>query len=1029
MPLTPEWMRRIDNWRRELAAQCYLPLGAVSLEGYTTLDQRTAEEAQHGPFAPMPPGTRWGAKWEYAWFRAEVVVPPEAAGRRVVMMLNPGGESAVYVNGVAAGALDHQHREITLAMEAAPGTRYEVLVEAYAGHGPRVVGAGPVPPGRETVPEPPPEQNVVGESSFGLWKEDVYQLLMDVETLYGVRGAIDPASLRAAEIDAGLRAFTLIVDFEVEREAFLATVRAARERLKPLLACVNGSTAPTMFMFGHSHIDVAWLWPLAETERKCVRTLSTQLALAAEYPEYRYLQSQPHLYWMVKTRYPDLYRRVIEAVRAGRIIPEGATWVEPDTNVPSGESLIRQFLHGTRFFREEFGIECQLLWLPDVFGYSGALPQIMRGCGIRYFSTAKIFWAYNGGDPFPYNTFVWEGIDGSEVFVHLCNDYNARTSPDVVIERWNQRVQRDGYATRLYPFGWGDGGGGPTRDHLEFVRRMGDLEGVPRCRSASPLEYFQDQEARGWPEARYVGELYFQAHRGTYTSQARTKLGNRKSELVLREAEMWGAAASTLTGYTYPLERMDAAWKAVLLNQFHDIIPGSSIHRVYEEAEAAYARIIDTAEEVAGEAAGALTDAGDNLTVFNSLSWPRNALVPLPEGFAGALNAAGRPLPAQAFEGEAFVEAILPSCGWTTLRPMREAGVETANELSATPRSLENALLRLTLNDRGEIAAILDKETGREWCAGPCNQMRLYKDVPTNWDAWDIDSTYQHNPVPLEEPATIEVVAEGPLFAQLRVTRRLHQSIMRQEITLRRGSRRVDFDTEIDWQESHKLLKVAFPVDVHADQALHEIQFGHIHRPTHRSRPFDADRFEVANHKWTALAEENRGAAVLNDCKYGVNVLGNTINLTLLKSALAPDMTADKGTQVLTYALYLWNGAFLDSDLVREAYDLNVSILTVSGGAGERSLFTVDAPNVIIDTVKPAEDGSGDVIARLYEAKRAATVCTLRTSLPIAAARLTDMLERGDERLEVHDGAISLPFQAFEVKTVRLTPAAAIGRP
>jgi len=298
----------------------------------------------------------------------------------------------------------------------------------------------------------------------------------------------------------------------------------------------------------------------------------------------------------------------------------------------------------------------------------------------------------------------------------------------------------------------------------------------------------------------------------------------------------------------------------------------------------------------------------------------------------------------------------------------------------------------------------------------------MFKDVPTNWDAWDIDSTYEHVPVPLEEPATIEVVARGPLFARLRVTRRLNQSALWQEITLRRGSRRIDFDTEIDWQERHKLLKVAFPLDIHTDEAIHEIQFGYYRRPNHRSRPFDADRFEVVNHRWTALAETHRGAAVLNDCKYGVSTLGDTIALTLLKAPLAPDMSADRGRQLVTYALYLWNGSLGDSDVVREGYDLNVPIMTVSGGAGERTLFSVDAPNVIVETVKPAEDGSGDIIVRLYEAMRAATRCTLRTTLPVTSARLTDMLERGDTSLAVRDGAIALDFRAFEVKTVRLTP-------
>ena len=529
-----------------------------------------------------------------------------------------GGESAIYVNGIAAGARDREHRQITLTHDAVPGTVYEIMIEAYAGHGPRVTSGGPVPPGRQTVPEPPPTQAMVGGTTLGIWEEDAYQLWMDVETLYGIRENIDTNSLRVAEIDKGLRDFTTIVDFELEHDEMMETIRAGRQQLKPLLECKNGSTAPVMFAVGHSHIDVAWLWPLAETERKCIRTFATQLALMDEYPEYRYLQSQPHLYRMVQQRDPALYERIKAAAARGQLIPEGGMWVEADTNLSGGESLIRQFIHGKRFFRDEFGVDCELLWLPDVFGYSGAMPQIMRGCGIKYFATAKIFWAYNGGDPFPYNTFTWEGIDGSEVLVHLCNDYNSRTDSATIIERWNQRVQKDGIATRLLPFGFGDGGGGPTRDHLESLRRLVDLEGVPKVRIAHPLDYFRDQEARGIPDARYVGELYFQAHRGTYTSQARTKRGNRKSEIALREAEMWDSLTRVMKGEKVPDDALDEAWKTVLLNQFHDIIPGSSIHRVYEEAEADYARVIDTAEEVAAEAAGSLTDGSNDLTVFNS---------------------------------------------------------------------------------------------------------------------------------------------------------------------------------------------------------------------------------------------------------------------------------------------------------------------------------------------------------------------------------------------------------------------------
>ncbi|MCU0520989.1 MAG: glycosyl hydrolase-related protein [Anaerolineae bacterium] len=1020
MVLNLEWRHRFLPWRDELPRHFYRPLGSVALEGFVTKEQLTPGEALRLSFAPMPIGTAWGGKWEYGWFRGVFELPAEGEGKRIVLAPNPGAESIIFVDGVAAGARDRHHSEITLTQSGVPGTRYEVLMESYAGHGPRNSHAGPTPPDRETVPEPGPTQAIVGETTFGIWQEEVYQLWLDVETLFQLREALDENSLRVAEIDRGLRDFTLIVDFELPQEEMLATVRTCRERLGPLLACTNGSTAPEMFAFGHSHIDVAWLWHLAETERKMGRTMATQLALMAEYPEYRFLQSQPHLYWMLQRRYPEIYRRIKEAFEAGQFIPEGGAWVEPDTNITGGESLIRQFIHGKRFFQDEFGVDCEMLWLPDVFGYSGALPQIMRGCGVKYFSTQKIFWAYHGGDPFPYNTFIWEGIDGSEVFVHLHNDYNARVDVTSIIGRWNERVQKDGFSTRLYPFGYGDGGGGPTRDHLEFARRLRDLEGAPKVRVTTPQAYFADQQAKGWPQERYVGELYFQCHRGVLTSQAKTKQGNRKSEFALRRAELWGVAARALAGFEFTALTLDGVWKGVLLNQFHDILPGSSIARVYDEAEALYAEVISEADRVASAAAGTLLQDASALTVFNDLSWQRSGLVALPVEYAGARDDSGASLPVQAIGDRVWAEVSVPSCGWTTLHPAPASTVES--ELQATPRSLENSVLRVEFNERGEITSLVDKTVPLgEMAAGPGNRFEMYKDVPSRFDAWDIDSMYEQAPVALDAPAAIEVVSEGPIVATLRITRRLHNSTMVQEVSLTRGSRRLDFRTTVDWQERHKLLKVAFPVRIHSDEAAHEIQFGYIKRPNHRSRPFDADRFEVPNHKWTALMEENRGCAVLNDCKYGVNVVGDTIKLTLLKSALAPDSHADQGEQTFTYALYVWQGPFADSDVVRQGYDLNAPLLVLPGDGGTHSLFSADAPSVIIETVKPAEDGSEDIIVRLYESKRMAVACSLATALPVVSACCTDMLERAVlAELPVVDGAVALEFRPFEVKTVRL---------
>ncbi len=522
MVLNPEWRRRIDNWLKVMPSMFFSPLGTVAFEGFATKEQLTAEQALKRKFSAMTPGTEWGAKWEYGWFKGKLRLPKEAAGERIALRVDVGGEAGIMINGVNYGANDIGHKEITLTRKAKGGETYEILVESYAGHGRRYEGGGPCPHGQETVPEPGPTQVKVGESAFGVWEEELFQLRFDMETLLQLRDVmLDQESLRVAEIDDALKELTLVVDLELPRAEMLKTVREGRKLLKPLLDKKNGPTSPRMTCFGHSHIDVAWLWPLQETERKCSRTFSSQLALMEEYPDYKFLQSQPHLHRMVKEKYPALYERVLKAIKKGQWIPDGGMWVEADTNVTGGESLIRQFIHGKRFYKEELGVDSELMWLPDVFGYSGAMPQILRGCGIRYFSTAKIFWTYNGGDPFPYNTFWWIGIDGTKVLSYLHNDYNSLTTPRAIMTRWTERVQKDStHKGRLLPFGYGDGGGGPTREHLEFARRERDLEGLPRCEIEAPANYFDSMDSSKLPS--WVGELYFQAHRGTYTTQAKT---------------------------------------------------------------------------------------------------------------------------------------------------------------------------------------------------------------------------------------------------------------------------------------------------------------------------------------------------------------------------------------------------------------------------------------------------------------------------------------------------------------------------
>ena len=695
-------------------------------------------------------------------------------------------------------------------------------------------------------------------------------------------------------------------------------------------------------------------------------------------------------------------------------------WVEPDTNMTSGESLVRQVLHGKRYFRDVFGVDSVVLWLPDTFGYSAALPQILNGTGVKYLVTQKIFWSYNEGDQFPYHYFTWQGADGSKIDSFLPTSYTYRTDPEEICETWKKRVEKRGLEAFLLPFGYGDGGGGPTRDHIEYLMREHDLEGMPRIKIEGPVQFFEDMEAQGGPRHTYVGELYFSAHRGVFTSQAAIKKGNRRAELALREAEMWGSMAM-LKQAEYPLARMDAAWKKLLLNQFHDILPGSSIARVYEDARRDHRQIISEAEAVRDEAIQALVQ-GDGVTVFNSLSFPRTGLVRLPAAYAqGAQTEDGTQFPAQPAEDGALVLVRVPACGAVSLKPCQCTAAQGARAcLTEGGAVIENEFVRAALNSRGEVISFVDRKTGREFAAGAMNRLLMYKDVPRLFDAWDIDSNYILQPVEIEEPVTLTVRQESGLRAVIHLARKVLNSTFEQDIVLDAGSRRLDFVTEVDWHELHRLMKVEFPVAVQATEGINEIQFGYMMRPTHRSRLYDSDRFEVCNQRYSALCDQSHGAAVLNDCKYGISMNGNALQLTLLRAAASPEMRADNGRHTFTYAFTAWEGSFMDSDVVREAYALNVPMVTCSGSCEPFSAFDLDAPNVFIDTVKPAEDGSGDLILRLYEAKRAATACHLNIHVPARKVWACDMLENRQVELPVSEGSVPLDFHTFEVKTLRL---------
>ncbi len=1008
--MRPEWKDRLRYWIDVLEKEFYEPLGKVELEHFTTYEMLDPADAERRSFVPAPIGMQWGRTWEYAWFRGDIVLDERAVGKMIAMDIKTGGEATLFVNGQEFGTRraewvtvpHHYICDQVLTNNAKPGDKFHLLLEAYGGHDyPESkyggVATGPIR-GETGDYAMRPEHEVRqtnGVTTFGIWHEEAYQLWLDATVLRDTLEVIDPDSLRAVQIEEALEQFTLAVDFEQPRDARIQDYIRAREILKPALAATNGTTMPEMWAIGNAHIDLSWLWPYRETQRKVARTFAQQLRLMDMYPDYKFIMSQPQAYQICKDFYPDLYERVKKKIKAGQWIADGAMWVEPDTNMSSGESLIRQVIHGKRFYKDEFGVDSKLLWLPDTFGYTAALPQILKNCGVEYLTTQKIFWTYNGSDRFPYHYFTWQGMDGTEIVSFLHMDYTSRLDPVTVHGRWKDRVQKRGIDKFLLPFGYGDGGGGPCRDHIEHALREKDLQGIPKVRMEAPDDFFTTSLANGKPENKYVGELYFQCHRGTYTNRTDVKLGNRRSELALREAELWAVAA--MDKLAYPLDTLDAQWKEVLLNQFHDILPGSSIERVYEEANARYAQVKQATGGIIRRATAALT-AGDGKTWFNSLSWERKKLVKTESGY-GLVT-----IPAMGWSSE--VTAYMPE------QPVTAAWNGDCIVLS-------NGCLSITINNCGEIIRCEDAK-GNTRISGKANELRMYKDTPRIFDAWDIDSMYDQQPVALDGESSIELVEATPWKATVRVTRKISDSAWNQDIALTADNARIDFATHVDWNEQHRLLKVAFPTGIHTDEGLNEMQFGYVKRPTHRSRPYDADRFEVCNHRYTALCEENRGAAVLNDCKYGVSMLGDTIALTLLRASTSPIPHGDRGEHDFAYSYYIWDGSFMQSGVVQQGYELNVPVIEADGMAPTTSLMQVDASNIIIETVKAAEDGSGDIILRLYESVNTATDAVLSLGIPASHVSICDMLENELEDVQITEGKAELNFRGFEIKTVRI---------
>ena len=978
MNIGRQWEDRLKIWAAQLPKHYYREYAPLQLSYFTTMEHLRFDEAVKGQYLPAP--STWGKKWEYAWFKTSIVIPPQLEGKRVVLTLNCAEEMLVWVNGQETGAIDKKHRFITLSRCARAGDTYEIYAECYAGHGIRNEGAGPVAFGEDSVPEPPLAQVRVGKSTFGVWNEELFQVAMDYLTLYSLVQKLPEKSLRTMKIVEGLKKFTYIADFELPEPDLTASVVEAGKVLKPLLACKNGSTMPDYTVFGQSHLDLAWLWPVEETRRKTARTYTNQLALMDEYENYQFLLCEPPILETLKELYPNVYQRVRDKIKEGAFIPEGALWVESDTNIPSGESFIRQFVRGKRWFREELGVDSKMAWMPDTFGFSAALPQIMKKCQVPYFATQKLIRQDPECQPFPYNVFHWEGMDGSKVLAHTYKKNNANFQPGDLITRWEEdRVQQENIDGLMFPFGFGDGGGGPTREMVEMASRCADLEGAPRCHMESPVKYF---ERLGEVENTFRGELYLAWHRGTLTSQTKTKRGIRKAEIALKQLEFL-LSRQMLAGKEMPEnwhERLDDLWKKLLFNQFHDIAPGTSIARVHEQAEEELREVLEGCTQLNMEMHA--QDNGAPLWAYNWLSSP----VPFRGGEIPAQGA----VPVLDNPNVTRASATLCDKGWV----------------------LENKHLRCVINENGELVSVKRPGCDTEYMAGKGNRFLMFKDVNTCYDAWEIGSMYEKMPVKLDKKP--EIYAEDhPWSAVLTIKKQLQDSVLEQSVILNPDEDRLIFANTIQWNEKHKMLKVAFPVNAYANEAIHETQFGFVKRPVHRSYQTDKDRYEVCNHRYTALTDGAHGAAVLNDGKYGVNVVENEIRLTLLRSAMMPDQNADRGTQEFTYAFYPFDGAFQDSDVVQQAATLNQGVFFSSVADDLGPIFLSDKKNIIVDTIKPADTVENALLVRVYEAMGKQTTCAFTAHENIKTIIETDMLEENPQNVDLSH----VHFGPFEIKT------------
>ncbi|MEA3334317.1 MAG: alpha-mannosidase [Chloroflexota bacterium] len=1017
-------------------------------------------EVDDSDWETIEPDSYWGI-WmtDYA-LRTSFQVPQDWDADSPVALYLPLGEAGdfshpeglAYIDGEPYAACDRHHQEILLPDKWRDGKSHLLALHTWTGLGGWRFDS-------------PATKLFMRTCEVVQLDQPTRDFVATARVALGIASALDEnAPAKGNLLNALDEAFKILDTRAPLADRFYNSVAPAHAALQAGIDLAGAPMDVDVVGVGHAHIDVAWLWTLGQTRRKSGRTFHTVLRLMEQFPDYHFVQSQPQLYDYIQEDYPGLLDAIKERVAEGRWEPLGGMWVEADCNLSGPESLARQFLLGRTFFQEHFGRDADspVLWLPDVFGYAWALPQLIKQAGLDYFMTIKIGW--NQYNRLPYDSFWWQGLDGTRVLTHFsttpdvgggfgASTYNAMAVPEQAITTWTNFQQKELQQELLMIFGYGDGGGGPTREMLENFRELEAFPATPRMRQDSAGDFFRNLETTSGDRLpTWNAELYFELHRGTYTTQSRNKRANRKSEFLLHDAEYLATLAAMLdSGYEYPAATIRKAWELVCLNQFHDIIPGSSINPVYVESLEQYAEIEEMGSGVRDKALQAVaTIIGSDILVVNPTSFVLDDLAYLPEQLQAGERLQrpdGVPVPTQVADGGTW--AATGELAPFSVTPLAVAGgnpPELDTELNVSPTLLENAYLRVELDPAGDIVRILDKANDREVLpAGTvANQFQALEDRPMNWDAWDVDIFIDDKMWTAEPATSVEVVEAGPLRATLEIRRRVLNSNYVQRISLSHNSARLDFDTQIDWRERHIMLKVAFPVEVFSPVATYEIQWGNVERPTHSNTSWDWARFETCAQKWVDLSEGGYGISLLNDCKYGHDIKDNVMRISLLRGPTSPDPEADQGEHRFAYSLLPHAGGWGETTIAA-AYALNDPLIvwvnpgelessaqaTQVDDSGDRrvavsshpSFVSVDQPNVVVETIKRAEDGNG-LIVRLYESQRRRGLVTLTAAFEVAEAWHANLLEENETELEASGNQVTLSIKPYEIVTVRLIPVA-----